>query len=266
MRPVVVAVLERWLGGWAAWVVPNYLVMLGLGSLLGALLLVGEARKAGYTRQETLGAVMVAYAAGLAGAAAVPAAQGVWALARTGVFRPPSGVAAYGGLLGGAGAAVLWLRRGGLPVLPMLDAAAPAAGLGYFVARLGCFLAGCDYGTPTGFALGVRFPAGSHAFRDHLARGWVAPGEAWSLAVHPTQLYLAFVGLALHLVLSSWPARGDGRRFLAYAVGYGVLRSGVELLRGDEGRGVWGPVSTSQVLAIVSVVLAWTVVRSRRTP
>ncbi len=265
MRPVVVAVLERWLGGWAAWIVPNYLVMLGLGCVLGALLLVGEARKAGYTRRETLGVVMVAYAAGLAGAAAVPAAQGVWVLVKTGAFRPPSGVAAYGGLLGGVGASVLWLRRRGLPVLPMLDAAAPAAGLGYFVARLGCFLAGCDYGVPTRLALGVRFPAGSHAFRDHLARGWVAPGDAWSLAVHPTQLYLAFVGLALHLALSSWPSRGDGRRFLAYAVGYGVLRSGVELLRGDEGRGVWGPVSTSQVLAIVSVVLAWMVVRSRRT-
>jgi phosphatidylglycerol:prolipoprotein diacylglycerol transferase len=266
MRPVVVAVLEGWLGRWAGWLVPNFLVMLGLGCLLGALLLVGEAGRWGYARRETLGVAMVAYAAGLAGAAAVPAAQGLWVLARTGVFRPPSGIAAYGGLLGGVGGAVAWLRWRRRAVLPFLDAAAPAVGLGYFLGRIGCFLAGCDYGKVTTASWGVRFPAQSHAFRDHLARGWVAPEDPWSLPVHPTQLYLAFTGLALHLALSSWPSRGDGRRFLAYVAGYGLLRSLIELLRGDEGRGVVGALSTSQGLAAASIVLAAVVVRSAKQP
>ena len=185
-------------------------------------------------------------------------------LLTTGHFRPPSGIAAYGGLLGGAAASVWWLRRSGLPVLPFLDAAAPAVGLGYFFGRLGCFLAGCDYGKITAMPLSVRFPAQSHAFRDHLARGLVGPDDAWSRPVHPTQLYLAFTGLALYLLCSSLPARGDGRRFLAYVGGYAVVRSLIELLRGDEGRGFFGPLSTSQVLAAVSVALAFALVRVQR--
>lgn len=264
MRPVFAEILKGWLGAWAGWLVPTYPVMLGLGCFLGALLLVEEARKAGYTRRQTLGAVMVAYAAGLAGAALVPLMQGLWVQWKTGRFQPPSGIAAYGGLLGGTGAVVLWLRREQLPILPFLDAAAPSIGVGYFTARLGCFLAGCDYGKTTSLPWGVRFPSGSHAFRDHLARGWVSAADPWSRPVHPTQLYLAFTGIALYLWTSARPARGDGRRFFGYVAGYATLRFLIEGLRGDEGRGAVGALSTSQFLALVSLVLAWMVVRSPR--
>ena len=87
---------------------------------------------------------------------------------RDGRFMPPTGMAAYGGLIGGTVAAALTLRRLGRPVLPFFDAAAPAVGVGYFSARLGCFLAGCDYGSVTHAAWAVRFPRGSYAWRDHL--------------------------------------------------------------------------------------------------
>ena len=267
MRPVVVAVLGRWLGEWASWLVPTYPVMLALGCLLGAVRLVAAARRQGYVRRDTLGVVMVAYATGLLGAHLVPLGQGLWALATTGSFRARSGMAAYGGLLLGTLASGLWLRRRGLAVGPFLDAAAPSVGLGYFFARLGCFLAGCDYGSPTSLPWGVRFPAGSHAFRDHVSRGLVEPTAAWSQPVHSTQLYLAFVGLGLSLLCAARPARGDGRRFLLYVVGYALLRSLVELVRGDEGRGALGPLSTSQVLAVVSVALAAGLVAApRRRP
>jgi hypothetical protein len=48
--------------------------------------------------------------------------------------------------------------------------------------------------------------------------------------------------------------------------GYGLLRSLIELLRGDEGRGVVGALSTSQGLAAASIVLAAVVVRSAKQP
>lgn len=261
MRPVVVAVLVRWLGPWAGWLVPTYPIMLGLGCLLAAVLLVENARKLGYTRQQTLGVVIMAYSLGLLGANLVPLVQGLIVLVQTGAFKPPSGIAAYGGLIGGVAAAVWWLRRSRLPVLPFLDALAPSVGLGYFFARLGCLLAGCDYGSTTQLALAVRFPAGSHAHRDHVAHGLIDAGAPWSLPVHPTQIYMALAGLLLFLATSLLPARGDGRRFLAYVVGYAALRSLIELLRGDAGRGFLGPLSTSQALALVSVGLTVALVR-----
>lgn len=264
MRPVVVAMLSRWLGPLAGWLVPTYPVMLGLASLLSAILFVENSRRLGHERRQAVSVAMVGYALGLAGAHAVPLVQGLVALASQGVFRPGSGMAAYGGFFGGVLGAVWWLRRAKLPVLPFLDAAAPAMGLGYFFARLGCFLAGCDYGKPTTLALGVRFPRGSHAFRDHVARGLIEPDAAASLPVHPTQLYLSFVGLGLYLLCARLPARGDGSRFLVYVGGYAALRSLIELLRGDEGRGFLGPLSTSQALALISVLVAVFGVRAAR--
>ena len=266
MRPEIVARLERAGAGWAGYLVPNYVVMLAVGSLLAAVVVVEEARRQGYVRRDTLLVLMVGYAGGLLGAAVVPALQGLVALVRTGHFHVPTGMAAYGGFIGGTLAGVLTLRRLGRPVLPFLDAVAPAVGVGYFFARIGCFLAGCDYGLPTTAPLALRFPCGSYAFRDHVVHGLVDPAAPVSLPVHPTQLYLALAGLLLFLVLRLVPARGDGRRFALLALGYAAIRSTVELLRGDANRGSVGPFSTSQLLAlltVVAVLVAWSVLRRR---
>ena len=133
--------------------VPGYAAMLAVGSLLAAVIVVDEARRRGYAQRDTLLVLMLAYLGGLAGAWAVPLGQGLAALARTGRFHVPTGMAAYGGLIGGTVAAIVTLRRLGRRVRPFLDAAAPAVGAGYFFARVGCFLAGCDYG-----CLGTCYP------------------------------------------------------------------------------------------------------------
>jgi phosphatidylglycerol:prolipoprotein diacylglycerol transferase len=266
VRPEIVARLERAGVAWAGYLVPNYVVMLAAGSLLAAAVVVEEARRRGYRRRDTLLVLMVGYAVCLLGGALVPVGQGLAALARTGHFHVPTGMAAYGGLIGGTVAGVVALRRLGRPVRPFLDATAPAVGVGYFFARVGCFLAGCDYGVPSGVAWAVRFPRGSYAFRDQVARGLVDPAAPASLPVHPTQLYLAFVGLFLFLGLRLVPFRGDGRRFALLVAGYAVLRSTVELWRGDASRGSVGPFSTSQLLAFLTVLaaaVAWWLLRRR---
>jgi phosphatidylglycerol:prolipoprotein diacylglycerol transferase len=100
----------------------------------------------------------------------------------------------------------------------------------------------------------VRFPRGSWAWRDHVARGLLDGGAPASLAVNPTQLYLALTGLVLYFALRAVPARGDGRRFALLVGAYAVLRSVIELWRGDANRGSIGPLSTSQFLAVPTVV------------
>jgi phosphatidylglycerol---prolipoprotein diacylglyceryl transferase len=65
-----------------------------------------------------------------------------------------AGFSFYGGLLFGACAGVVFLRRHAVPIAPMLDATAPSMMLGYAVGRLGCQLAGDgDWGIASNMAL-----------------------------------------------------------------------------------------------------------------
>ncbi len=262
MRPRLVALLEGWIGGLAGLIVPGYAFMLGLGALLGAALVVDRARRAGFARADSLAVLSRAYVAGLVGAAAVPLGQAALAWLGGGRFAAPTGIAAYGGLVGGAIGAVAALRaRGvrGVDARRFFDAGAPAIGLGYAFARVGCFLAGCDYGAPTAGPLGTTFPAGSYAWRDHVARGLVDPAAPASLPVHPTQLYASLVGLALFALATAIPARRPGARFAWVVVAYAASRAALETLRGDASRGHLGPLSTAQIFALVTgaAALAW---------
>lgn len=254
MRPVIVAWVARALGPtFAAWV-PGYVAMLIFGALVAAISMVDATSRAGYARRDALMVLAFAWMGGLVGAAAVPVLQGLAVWLRTGHFRFPTGLAAYGGLVGGMLATAATLRLAKLAVVPFLDAGTPSLGLAYFFTRIGCFLAGCDYGRVTSSPLAVRFPPGSPAFRDHVAQGLVAPDAVASLPVHPTELYLAFAGLFLYFVTDAIPMRGDGRRFAAYVLGYATLRFAIEMLRGDASRGAIGPLSTSQAIAVGTVI------------
>jgi phosphatidylglycerol:prolipoprotein diacylglycerol transferase len=171
------------------------------------------------------------------------------------------GLTAYGGFLGGALAGYLCLR--GRAFWPLADAASPALGLGIAVTRLGCFLGGCDFGAVTAQPWAVRYPAGSLAFVAHAAAGWLGPYSTESLAVHPTPLYEATLGLLLGAValwrLHRWRGPLDGRVFLGTAGGYAIGRFFIELLRGDTDRGIfWGGLSTSQLTSLaVLAALCW---------
>jgi phosphatidylglycerol:prolipoprotein diacylglycerol transferase len=139
------------------------------------------------------------------------------------------GVVAYGGFLGGFVGTVAFCRIHRIALLRWVDCVAPALCVGLIVTRIGCFLAGCDFGQP------------------------------WnSLAVHPTQIYESLAGLALLAPVMA--IRGHrqfaGQAFMAFVVGYAVLRSVIEVYRGDFGRGALGPFSTSQVIAAVTFVAA----------
>jgi prolipoprotein diacylglyceryltransferase len=271
MRRTVIALLARWLGGAAGWLVPGYATMLAIGAMLGAVVVVEAAGRAGYARRRSIEVLIAAYVGGLLGAACVPLVQAIAHAIVEGRFVARTGLAAYGGLIGGTLAAIAALRWQRLPVLPFLDAGAPALGLGYFFARIGCFLAGCDFGLPTASRLGVRFPQGSYAWIDHVERGLVPRDARASLPVHPTQLYLAFLGLALFVVISRFrssrssglshdPAQGGsalggGARISAYFAAYAVGRFAIESLRGDASRGAIGRLSTSQAIAVATVVV-----------
>ncbi len=157
------------------------------------------------------------------------------------------GLTYYGGFLVAVPAGMWYARRKQLDVLEVADVVAPAAMIGLFFGRIGCYYNGCCYGGATDAWTGVHFP--------NIA------GD-----VHPTQLYEAGVVAVLFAVLY-WVVRprkrASGEVFAALLVLYGIARTLLEVFRADP-RGALGPLSTSQLLSIPLVGLGiWLFARVR---
>ena len=131
------------------------------------------------------------------------------------------GLSWYGGFIGGVGGGLAYIAIKRWPVVPILAAATPALAFGHLIGRIGCFLVGDDYGTPSDLPWAVAFPEGLPPTR---------------VPVHPTQLYEA-VGLAvLAVLLLRWRREGvrDTIVLGRYLVGAGTLRFFVEFIRVNE--------------------------------
>ena len=132
------------------------------------------------------------------------------------------GLVAYGGMLGGLAASWYGCRRRRIPLLRWADASAPSVVLGTAITRVGCLLFGCDYGKVAHVPWAIRFPEGN-------------PLGSPTYPVHPTEVYESLLNLGLYAALA-WLFRRknfDGQIFGVYLVSYAVLRSFVEMFRGD---------------------------------
>jgi len=168
---------------------------------------------------------------------------------------------AYGGFVGGIAGAALYVRRSQLDALRYFDAAVPAVGLGYFLARIGCFLNGCDFGAPSNLPWSVQFPMDSAAFHFQRAAGLLGPEATESLSVHPVQLYLGLAGLAAAFIAAQWghrPQTAPGQTFCLYWLLYGCSRFALEFLRADPHRGSVGLLSLPQAISIAVITVAAT--------
>lgn len=234
----------------------SYPLLVGLGCALALLLAVRLARRDGVARWDMLSVGLVGWGAGLVGAVLLDLVANPRAY-RTFLEAPaPPGSAFLGGLLAGALAGWLVIRRFRLEPGAVTDAAAPAIPLGHALGRVGCLLAGCCHGSASGAWPGLVF-AHPEAPAFLLSRG--------AIPLHPVQLYEA-AGLALlgvGLLLARRVRRWRGRLFRAYLAGYALLRLMTETLRGDPGRGALGALSTSQWIAL-AILLAVGVHQARR--
>ena len=178
------------------------------------------------------------------------------------------GVVAYGGFLGGLASAIVYCRIHKISLLTWADCVAPSLCLGLAVTRVGCFLGGCDFGSPWNGPLAVRFPADSQASIEQAQLGLLASAHMQSLPVHPTQLYEAVAGVVLLVLVLAVRRRKllAGHALAAFAMGYAVLRYLIEIVRADPGRGAVGPWSTSQFIAILTFVAALALLVMLRTP
>ncbi|MFZ1614573.1 MAG: prolipoprotein diacylglyceryl transferase family protein, partial [Holophaga sp.] len=99
-----------------------------------------------------------------------------------------AGGAVHGGIILGMAAFFWRVRKWKLPMAATLDALVPAMALGQAIGRLGCFAAGCCYGTECHLPWAVTFTnPDAHVFS----------GTPLLQALHPVQLYTFLVELAI---------------------------------------------------------------------
>jgi len=145
------------------------------------------------------------------------------------------GLVYYGGLVGATLAGILYIRAKQLPLWKVADALAPSIALGYAFGRIGCLMNGCCYGRVCDLPWAIHFPPHSFAFDDQVSRGQLAADASASLPIHPTEIYDMLLSLGLYSALA-WLYRRkkfNGQVFGLYLVSYAVLRSFVEMFRGD---------------------------------
>jgi phosphatidylglycerol---prolipoprotein diacylglyceryl transferase len=170
------------------------------------------------------------------------------------------GLVMYGGLIGGITGGMLAAKRLGVRPVHALDLGLVAGFVGQAIGRVGCLLVGDDYGkvVPERFQH-LPFPITLHVPNPLPPESLFGAENAGKIlwATEPMMsikaLIVAFIGWQ---ILKH--RRFAGQAALWMILSYGILRSSVEMLRGDTVRGVWfgGAVSTSQLISLVVASIA----------
>jgi len=133
-----------------------------------------------------------------------------------------AGLNVYGGVIVAIIGTFVYCRGRKISTLEVVDYFSPAFVLGLGIARIGCFLNGCCFGTPTDLPWGISFPPGSIPYAVY-----------FDVHLHPSQLYSTLYGLGLFLLLHFAMKR---RRFVGQIVALmfmieAVFRFAIEYVR-----------------------------------
>lgn len=137
------------------------------------------------------------------------------------------------------------------------DLAAPGLVLAQAIGRVGCFLNGCCYGSPTSSFLGMYLP------------GY---GAEWAYR-YPTQLMHSAANWLILVTLLLWERRKpfEGFVFLLYAFLYSIQRLLIDFLRPAASAGpTIAGIRASELVSVATILaagalLAWKGARARRT-
>ncbi|MEM9984211.1 MAG: prolipoprotein diacylglyceryl transferase family protein, partial [Bacteroidota bacterium] len=139
-----------------------------------------------------------------------------------------------------------------------------AVPLGLAVQRVGCFVAGCCFGSPTHMVFGLHYGQGTPVHFHHWEEGLIDPFAEASLGVYPIPLlFMGWYGLAALLM---WRLRPNFKsQFGQLAFGLGLLATGrwmMEFLRDPASnpglQGDWlAGLKVIQWVVLIFAVLAW---------
>ena len=196
------------------------------------------------------------------------------------------GMALFGGLLGGVLAAVIVLRRRGVRLLPLLDAAAAPLAVGIAVGRVGDLMLGDHLGRPlTGtWGIGYVVPRGSvlapgfapsRARAPQLGESCTDLGAFYAGCIyHLTAAYDMIAAAVIALILigfARWTRRVPGVAISTFALLYAGQRLALDRARGIDERPFVGLTGTQLIAVVVvtaaavSIIIAMVRHRSRRS-
>lgn len=151
------------------------------------------------------------------------------------------GLVFYGGLIGAIPAAYLSARAFKCRLRDFMPVLTPCAAIIGCLGRIGCFFAGCCYGTEWNGRFSVVYPDCSL-------------GAPAGVPLLPVQLIESAVQLALFLTLDIFCAEKRRAQYAAelYLICYSCIRFVLEFFRGDAVRGFFLGLSTSQWLSAIA--------------
>jgi phosphatidylglycerol:prolipoprotein diacylglycerol transferase len=262
MHPILYQFPDSWplLGGHA---LHAYGVMVALGFLAGLFYIKWESRRIGLPEEKILDLFFFMIVTGLLGSRIlyfINSGNNFWADPLQFFRLWEGGLVFQGGVIACVFVAIWFCKRHQLGFFKTGDVFMPALALGHGFGRIGCFLAGCCFGRQCdpGFPLAVHFP--------YLADGIAPP----AIPLYPTQLFESMGEFAVFFILLTYRKRKpfDGAVFLLYIVLYAILRSVLEVFRGDSIRGfVIEPyLSRGQFISLLSLIAAavmWGILKKR---
>ena len=170
-----------------------------------------------------------------------------------------SGLVFLGGLAGAIIAVSFVLRSYKVSWFEFADKLAPLIFLGYAIGRIGCFLVGDDYGTPSKLPWAISYqeglpPTTKTVFSYQFPWIDVSSFDSEILTVHPTQLYEAIICGLMFYVL--WKKRNhiqyQGQLFFSYLILAGLERFFIEFIRTNE-KYLFETFSGAQLLSVLMI-------------
>lgn len=156
------------------------------------------------------------------------------------------GLVFFGGPLLNIPFFIWYTKRHNMDRWKILDLGAVAVPLAHSFGRLGCLAAGCCHGRATGGNWGIKLY--SELVEPHLQ----------GVYIHPTQIYESVSLFILFLFLRRLEFRKkfEGQVMFVYLIAYSIIRSIIEIFRGDSIRGfvIDGIISTSQFISILVII------------
>jgi phosphatidylglycerol:prolipoprotein diacylglycerol transferase len=220
-------------------------LMIGIGSLVGLLLLLREAKRRGLNQELLMNGVMYSLLGGIIGARIVyvvvynPSYYLANPLEILFIFK--GGLSIHGGLLGGLLVGVLYLKRHKMPMWQTLDIAAPSIILAQGIGRIGCDVFGGPM--PRILPWGIEFNG-----------QYLHPSQVYEFLLD----YLLFGYLWLRLKKVSY----SGQVFLHLIIGFLAIRGIVEFSRLNPM--VYGPFSVSHVMSVIGIIIGVILIKYRK--
>ena len=224
---------------------PTYGLLVALGFLAGIAIVTRLARREGLDVEKVTNLAVYCALAGLAGAKLL-----MFVMDFDFYMRNPGNIFSfdtllsagvyYGGFLGALGFAWVYMRRQGLPWFKTADVFAPGVALGHAIGRLGCFAAGCCWGSLCDRPWAVTF---TNPDAHELT------GVPLGIPLHPAQIYeaVATALVAVWLYRRSLKPHAPGLILGQYLLFYSAARFVIEFFRTHE-----------QAFPLAALPITWT--------